>query len=535
MTNWLPLPDLKGADKLRACIAAARAGEPMSKGMKTAYYTAAKLNDEFIEKYIDITIADEEKPNVKGLITCYKAQYIQRGYHTELFPTPEQKELLFKYVDGFRWTYNELYAQRRKAIVAWHYINSLYCRSAAEPNTPKLKPFNWKAEYETVSQKSGKQPDWVKGISSLVINTCVRSFPKKPSGFRSKSKSKAEFAIDQGDQIKVGLDFITIPGIGNIGHARPGYIPQNIKVAILGVSYLNGRWYAGISANLDKKKPELRTEGKTKGADPGLRTRITTFDGELGKYDNTRSTQNKERLTRLEKQLKQWQRTADRRYQKGAEKQSNRYQFAQNQVRAIHRKLACLRKDDTHQITHRVLAKDVKQFVFEDTNVKGLQGTIWKGTIGEMKRQLKYKSEWCGIEFIMPDQFFPSSKLCSNCLTHNAKLGSEEYWTCSNCGVRHHRDENSARNFQQYPELEKAFPDIMSEGRYKDLAAAKRQKDLADRTAKRPAGLPESEGQASTVGSRLGCLLIDGAGRQEGGVVPPDNSLLPRAARAARR
>ena len=43
-------------------------------------------------------------------------------------------------------------------------------------------------------------------------------------------------------------------------------------------------------------------------------------------------------------------------------------------------------------------------------------------------------------------RFFPSSKLCSDCGAHNAALGRELYWTCSDCGVRHDRNENAALN-----------------------------------------------------------------------------------------
>ena len=44
------------------------------------------------------------------------------------------------------------------------------------------------------------------------------------------------------------------------------------------------------------------------------------------------------------------------------------------------------------------------------------------------------------------DRLFPSSKLCSDCCTHNAALGREPYWTCSDCGVKHDRNENAALN-----------------------------------------------------------------------------------------
>ena len=44
------------------------------------------------------------------------------------------------------------------------------------------------------------------------------------------------------------------------------------------------------------------------------------------------------------------------------------------------------------------------------------------------------------------DRFFPSSKLCSDYGAHNAALVWETYWTCSDCGVQHDRNENAALN-----------------------------------------------------------------------------------------
>ena len=43
-------------------------------------------------------------------------------------------------------------------------------------------------------------------------------------------------------------------------------------------------------------------------------------------------------------------------------------------------------------------------------------------------------------------RFYPSSKLCSDCGAHNAELGREPHWTCSQCSVRHDRNDNAALN-----------------------------------------------------------------------------------------
>ncbi|MFD1047482.1 zinc ribbon domain-containing protein [Kibdelosporangium lantanae] len=53
---------------------------------------------------------------------------------------------------------------------------------------------------------------------------------------------------------------------------------------------------------------------------------------------------------------------------------------------------------------------------------------------------------WYGREVIAVDQWFPSSKTCSDCglLLDRLPLGARG-WTCPGCGVTHDRDVNASR------------------------------------------------------------------------------------------
>ena len=72
--------------------------------------------------------------------------------------------------------------------------------------------------------------------------------------------------------------------------------------------------------------------------------------------------------------------------------------------------------------------------------------TVRDAAIGELLQQIRYKAGWYGTVVVEADRFYSSSKLCSDCGAHNAALGRELYWTCSQCGVRHDRNENAALN-----------------------------------------------------------------------------------------
>jgi predicted RNA-binding Zn-ribbon protein involved in translation (DUF1610 family) len=70
--------------------------------------------------------------------------------------------------------------------------------------------------------------------------------------------------------------------------------------------------------------------------------------------------------------------------------------------------------------------------------------------LGELQRQLDYKSRWRGRHFVKLDRFDASTQTCSACghrCEGEAKLGlSDRHWACPSCGEKHDRDENASLN-----------------------------------------------------------------------------------------
>lgn len=92
-----------------------------------------------------------------------------------------------------------------------------------------------------------------------------------------------------------------------------------------------------------------------------------------------------------------------------------------------------------------------------------LSKSIQELNIYETFRQLKYKCEWYGRNFIVIDKWYPSSKLCSKChYKYNELSLNEREWKCPRCGIIHSRDYNASVNIKnegkrivgiRYPEL----------------------------------------------------------------------------------
>ena len=63
----------------------------------------------------------------------------------------------------------------------------------------------------------------------------------------------------------------------------------------------------------------------------------------------------------------------------------------------------------------------------ETLNIKGmmknkhLSKAIAKQCLYEFKRQMQYKCEFNGIEFVEADKWYPSSKTCSECGSYKTK------------------------------------------------------------------------------------------------------------------
>jgi hypothetical protein len=67
--------------------------------------------------------------------------------------------------------------------------------------------------------------------------------------------------------------------------------------------------------------------------------------------------------------------------------------------------------------------------------------------MGELRRQVEYKTGWSGVRVHIANRWYPSSKTCSGCGVVKTKLRlSERTYHCDQCGLVLDRDLNAARN-----------------------------------------------------------------------------------------
>ena len=128
----------------------------------------------------------------------------------------------------------------------------------------------------------------------------------------------------------------------------------------------------------------------------------------------------------------------------------------EKKIQLLHRKIANIRKNYLHQVTTEIVKIKPFRVVIEDLNVKGmmknrhLSKAIANQGLYEFRRILEYKCKFKGIELILADRFFPSSKMCSKCGVIDKKLKlSDRVYKC-NCGLSIDRDFNASINLSNY-------------------------------------------------------------------------------------
>ncbi|MDR7002409.1 RNA-guided endonuclease TnpB family protein [Neobacillus niacini] len=127
----------------------------------------------------------------------------------------------------------------------------------------------------------------------------------------------------------------------------------------------------------------------------------------------------------------------------------------QKKISKLHLHIANMRKDFLHKES-RKLVNENQVIVLEDLNVKGmiknkkLSRSIADVSWSMFKTFVSYKADWANKKVIPVDRFFASSKQCNGCHEKNTMLSlSDREWICPNCGTKHDRDVNAAKNIKE--------------------------------------------------------------------------------------
>lgn len=389
-----------------------------------------------------------------------------RGIKIALNLTNEQEQQMWKSAGVARWSYN--YAITRcKEQYSDHLKDNTLPKTLSEGHIRK----------ELTVLKNTTHP-WLREVGSNVIKQAVRDwdearkrffkgFGKAPK-YKSKVSSKPSFYVNYETLIRVE---------GGFRGERLGFVKttQPLPKMPKGTHYKNPRisfdgkyWYLSFSYEVPDVSVELTDS--VIGVDLGVKTLATLSTGEF--IENINKSH---RVKQLEKQLRREQRHLARQLQantkgytttaKGGRKpiyersldSCSNVQNTKRKIKLLYRKLSSIRLNHVHQSTSHIVKQLSKGIVIEDLNVGGMMKNkhlskhIQNSMFYEFRRQLEYKCSRYGIQLVVADRFYPSSKACSCCgfIKSNLKLNDRVY-KCDSCGLEIDRDLNAAENLANY-------------------------------------------------------------------------------------
>ncbi|MGG3901755.1 RNA-guided endonuclease InsQ/TnpB family protein, partial [Heyndrickxia faecalis] len=245
----------------------------------------------------------------------------------------------------------------------------------------------------------------------FVTDSGLSKYPK----FKSRKKSKPSFYNDN-VKLKIKNYLVLIEKVGWVKTSEQ--LPMNVKYNNPRITFDGKYWY--ISVGIEQELDKIELSSNITGIDLGVKELAVCSDGKVFKNIN-RTVE----VKKIEKRLRRLQRRVSRKYE--INKEGSRFVKTSNiiktekQIRLIHRRLSNIRRNHLHQTTNAIVKTKPCKVVMEDLNVTGmmknrhLSKAIAKQGFYEFTRQMEYKCEKYGIEFVKVDRFFPSSKTCSSC------------------------------------------------------------------------------------------------------------------------
>lgn len=372
-----------------------------------------------------------------------------KSFKIRIYPTKAQEALIWQHIGACRYIWNwmltkqqELYAVGEKHLSAFGMMKLL---------TPL---------------KSDGDHEWLYDVSNASLQIVCRDlqqaydkFFKKVSGypkFKSRKRIKPSYPVRQ--NIWFSGNIVTIERLGKVKFKTDFTFPEGTgyKFSNPRITNRNGKWILSFGMECENQAPKLTD--MSMGIDLGIKDlAIAECNGQIVFHNINKSKKMKE----LCKKQKHLQRSISRKYEEN--KQGKKYiktkniERLENKLRKLYCHISNIRQNYIHQCTHALVSLLPYRVVMEDLNFQGmmknryLARAIQEQCLYEFIRQMKYKCERNGIEFIQANRFYPSSKTCSCCgnIKRDLKLSDRTY-KCDICGIKIDRDYNAAINLSKY-------------------------------------------------------------------------------------
>lgn len=348
----------------------------------------------------------------------------------KLYPTHKQKEMLENHLNGYRYCYN-LCLEYKQHLWKYYKINvSGFTMQNELFDIRKDNAWLFKCKAECIRD------------SALNVDKAYKNFFKGKGFPKYKSKKGIQsFTAYQSINCKNNKLTFYKNKINFKTSKLYSHLLEIHKIRQCTFKRdLCGDYWATLLIETEENKI-LSESNNTIGIDLGIKDLVITSEGE--------AFENKKFMQTSYFKLRKLQRKFAKSKKEGKNREKLRIKTAK-----LYRKITNQKEHYYHQITNTLLREN-QTIIMETLNVKGmleekkLSRSISDASWGLLTQMLEYKSSWYGRELIKINQYFPSSKTCSNCGNIKEKLLlSERIYKCGNCKIEIDRDLNAAINIK---------------------------------------------------------------------------------------